>query len=154
MNTETLIAEARAKIATAMSTTVQELDTDKFAAACVKQLKARQSDVIWKLLGLDDRWGKWEVDHCNGRNSRITEYLSQASKARIEEWLNQAIAETLNSTPAPITKALRDEVRRRYQSTLNRTLLEAAEQAGRAHAEKLMEQLQAEITLETEEAAS
>ena len=55
-------------------------------------LDESSNEVVMKLLGFKESWGKWELDHCNGRsgNSPAGEYLKNAQQGAIAEWLKTA----------------------------------------------------------------
>lgn len=63
----------------------------------IRDLEAQKRDVTMKLLGLDNRWGKWEVDHCNGRTSPITEYLASEGRDLVKSWVNEAVKEVFTA---------------------------------------------------------
>lgn len=63
----------------------------------IRDLEAQKRDVTMKLLGLDNRWGKWEVDHCNGRTSPITEYLASEGRDLVKAWVNEAVKEVFTA---------------------------------------------------------
>jgi UDP-N-acetyl-D-mannosaminuronate dehydrogenase len=61
----------------------------------IKDLNEQKREVTLRLLGLDARYGKWEVDHCNGRTSPITQYLEESTKELIKQWVNEAVTSVL-----------------------------------------------------------
>jgi predicted ATP-grasp superfamily ATP-dependent carboligase len=63
----------------------------------IRDLEAQKREVTMKLLGLDSRWGKWEVDHCNGRQSPITEYLASEGRDLVKAWVNDAVKEVFTA---------------------------------------------------------
>jgi hypothetical protein len=63
----------------------------------IRDLEAQKREVTMKLLGLDNRWGKWEVDHCNGRESPITDYIASEGREMVKAWVNEAIKEVFTA---------------------------------------------------------
>ena len=59
----------------------------------IRDLEAQKREVTMKLLGLDNRWGTWEVDHCNNRSSPITDYLASEGRDLLKAWVNEAVKE-------------------------------------------------------------
>jgi len=54
-------------------------------------LNKHKDEIVRKLLGFNkDSWGKWELDHCNGRNgnSPIGERLANKQREIINTWLD------------------------------------------------------------------
>jgi hypothetical protein len=92
------IAEViKAKFVTAASEVANDAHGESVAKEIVNDLNAQKRDVTLRLLGLDNRWGKWEVDHCNGRESPITKYLAAEAKETIRGWVNEAVQEVLTT---------------------------------------------------------
>lgn len=63
----------------------------------IQDLEAQKREITMKLLGLDNRWNKWEVDHCNGRQSPISEYINKEGKDLVRDWINQAVKEVFTA---------------------------------------------------------
>ena len=78
------------------------------------KIKKRVTDLLEKnleqgiitLLGFDYRWGKWEVDHCNGRSgeSSVGDYMKQQHSVAIKEFFDSLDIKTL------ITPTLRNKL--------------------------------------------
>jgi|WetSurSiteA1Bulk_404760.scaffolds.fasta_scaffold11078_8 hypothetical protein len=104
--------------------TIQEIldDADNFSKKWVierqinlkehvyKVLDAQLQTIILKVLGLNDHWGKWEVDHCNGRsgNSTIGDYIKETAKDHVASWVKKAIGK-LPSIPTDAVKSIRKD---------------------------------------------
>ena len=92
------IAEViKAKFVAAATEVANDAHGESVANEIVKDLNAQKRDVTLRLLGIDNRWGKWEVDHCNGRESPITKLLAEQSKDVIRGWVNEAVQEVLTT---------------------------------------------------------
>jgi hypothetical protein len=105
---------------------------EKIHAKVTEQLDTNAEQMVLKLLGFDNRWGKWEVDHCNGRagNSAIGDYMMQQHSIAIKEFFdNFKMSEVI--TPALKTK-IKTVARKEYEYRF----IEAAERFARAKAEK------------------
>ena len=63
----------------------------------IRDLDSQKREVTMKLLGLDNRWGKWEVDHCNGRTSPITDFLASEGRDLVKAWVNEAVKEVFTA---------------------------------------------------------
>jgi len=89
-----------------------EFDPDEMAKELIKDLDAAKREVVAKLLGFDNRYGEWEVDHCNGRESPITNYIQQECGDVVRQWVHEAVLEELtdakkNSLKAAVREALK-----------------------------------------------
>ena len=106
--------QVRAAMDTALQEHVSELDLDSFTKALLVDLNKQKANVIWRLLGLDDSWGKWQVDHCNGRTSPITNYLTSASEGTIREWVNDAVAEIIAEERTKVQSKIKAALRKDF----------------------------------------
>jgi len=92
-----IATKMREKFIVAATEVANDAVADQMAERIIADLNVQKREVTLKLLGLDDRWGKWDVDHCNGRNSPITQYLAENAEKQIKEWVNEAVAEVLTA---------------------------------------------------------
>jgi hypothetical protein len=90
-----IATKMREKFIVAATEVANDAVAGQVAESIIADLNAQKREVTLKLLGLDDRWGKWDVDHCNGRNSPITQYLAAGAEKAIKEWVNEAVVEVL-----------------------------------------------------------
>jgi hypothetical protein len=91
------------------------------------RLDSRMDSIVAKLLGFDDHWGKWEVDHCNGRNgeSAAGDWLRQQVGETIKSWLAEQ-AGNLPKLPKTAITGLRKEYLRVLESELSKLMRDAA----------------------------
>lgn len=92
-------------------------DASAVVGEIIQDLEAQKREVTMKLLGLNNQWGKWEVDHCNGRKSHITGYIASEGRELVKAWVNEAVKEVftadakdkfMKSCKAAITRELKD----------------------------------------------
>lgn len=103
-------------------------------------LNKESEQITLRLLGFNDRYGKWEVDHCNGRggNSAAGDYLRTFQKTAIQEWFQSVAMPKI--TPA-LQKNLAKDLQKTYDEFLSRGVREEViAQAGR-DAKELVKQL-------------
>lgn len=84
-----------------------ENDINKLTNEAYKELqqsfKNTLKENVLKLAGFDNHWGHgWEVDHCNGRNSMISQYISSKVQQMITAEIDKII------TPADIQVMIKD----------------------------------------------
>lgn len=92
------------------------LDPRVVLGAVTKRLQEHRDEMIWNLLGLSEKWGKWEVDHCNGRNSPITQYLTAEVGDQVREFVRGIAQEVLTEpVKAKIRAAVEAELRKEYK---------------------------------------
>ena len=96
-----------------------------------KLLDDNAETIVLKLLGFDNRWNSWELDHCNGRKgeSAAGDYLRQVQHDAIQDWLKKVKLPELNKT---LTSVMQKEIEAYYKNYLRQFLCEyAREEAGK-----------------------
>jgi hypothetical protein len=101
-------------IATA-SAHANEADVEQVMAEVIKDLNAAKRAVTLKMMGLDNRWGKWAIDHCNGRESPITQYLTAEHNELIKKWVQASIKEVLTTE---FEKKLKEDIKKAFKAAL------------------------------------
>jgi hypothetical protein len=97
MTAAEMAAVLKGKFVQAATEVANDAHAESVVEQIIEDLNKQKRLVTLKLLGLDDKWGKWEVDHCNGRESPITKYLAQGAQKTIAQWVNEAVAEVLTT---------------------------------------------------------
>lgn len=113
---------------------------EKFAKDVETLLTKRSEEIVLKLLGFDNHWGRWEVDHCNGRGgeSAMGDYLRSTQKAAIEQWLRNV---ELPAIPAQATKKMKSDYLYEYKEQMAKHLQQAAHKRAEEDAQKIVDQL-------------
>lgn len=124
MTAQEMAALLKAKFVQAVSEVANDAHAESVTEQIISDLNTQKRQVTLKLLGLDDRWGRWEVDHCNGRNSTITEYISETAEKEIVKWVNDAVSEVLTTelkskVMLDAKKAIHKEVQDMVRNQLN-----------------------------------
>jgi len=94
-------------------------------------LDSHTEEAVAKLLGFDNKWGDWEVDHCNGRQgeSAAGDWLRKTAKEEVDKWLAKQAGALPDLSPAQ-KKALRED----YRNTLAYHVKERLQVLAREHA--------------------
>jgi hypothetical protein len=111
---------------------------DKIEFKIKQQLDSAVVDIVAKLLGFNNQWGRWEIDHCNGRNgnSAAGDFIQRNAKEGVDKWLSQIVFD-LPTMPAGMLKSLRAE----YKNTLEDELRNLLVQKAREDAQKMFENI-------------
>lgn len=113
---------------------------EKIKETVISLLNKESKQLVLKLLGFNESWGKWEVDHCNGRGgqSAAGDYLTKVQQEAIQEWLKGAVMPTLDkATKASMQKSAQQE----YTYNLNRLVREYAVSQAELDAKAVIKQL-------------
>lgn len=108
-------------IATAVESWKVAQDPEKLKKTIFDKLDSKRDEVMLKLLGFNDSWGTWEVDHCNGRSgeSYIGDFLKTTQQKAIKEWLETAFPLTIS--PKTLT-SLQKRVQKEYEQCIEQSL--------------------------------
>ena len=111
------------------------LDADKAAKEWLKEqapnvkdnvlriLDQRQTEIVAKLMGFSTSWGRWEVDHCNGRagESAAGDWLREQAGEAVNAWLAEQ-AGKLPKLPEKAISSLRNEYTKTLEYELRQLL--------------------------------
>lgn len=111
--------------------------TAKFIEELPTMIQQRLQGAVAKILGFENSWGEWKVDHCNGRMSVMSEYIGNKARAAA----TAAVDKIDFKSTAEIDKAIKQEYADYFKSELRERIREHAEQqvqmfldrAARAH---------------------
>lgn len=103
----------------------------------IRLLDTNSKEITMKLLGFDHRWGKWELDHCNGRsgNSVAGDFIRNSHAEAIKEWLAQVSMPTLDT--ATKNKLIK-QAQHTYEDYLGRAVRNAMEKKATNDAEQII----------------
>lgn len=91
------------------------------------KLDGHADTIIVKLLGFNQSFNRWELDHCNGRsgNSAAGDYLRKKLGPAVDEWLDAQVGK-LPKLNADAVKSVRDEYSSMFRRALSARLWELA----------------------------
>lgn len=117
------------------------------AKQVTNQLDKSSAEITMKLLGFDERWGKWDVDHCNGRSgeSAAGDYLRKAQQTAVQKWLETV---QLPEIPPKLKAAAVAEYKNDYQKALQLALYRLAMKQAEEDAQFLIGKLTTSDRLE------
>jgi hypothetical protein len=104
------------------------------------ELDDHLNDIVAKVLGMNNRWGKWEVDNCNGRSgqSHIGQEINTKATEVVADIVNEVLAGWKPSSE--MKRAILDSFEMEIERTSTRR---ARDQAQRAIEEVVDESLSA-----------
>lgn len=112
-----------------------------------EQLDKSSAEITMKLLGFNESWGKWDLDHCNGRGgeSAAGDYLRKVQQAAIQKWLETV---QLPEIPSKLKAATVAEYKSEYQNALRQALYRLAMKQAEEDAQFLIGKLVASDRLD------
>lgn len=145
LKVETL-ADLKKEVVTRLTASAAELDVKALTGEIVRDLNAAKREVVMKLLGLDNRWGKWEIDHCNGRTSPAIQHIAADSEPIIAQWFNDAVKEVLT---AEMEKKFRNDMLLAIKKEVEDVVRNKVRDHARTLAETMMREAVAQVKAET-----
>lgn len=136
-----------------------KLDPESLTREIIAQLNEERREIVLKLLGFNDSWGKLEVDRCNGRDreSIVGKYLYGQARAAVQAWMDNHLLVALEkhikgkfSDPKVISASVKafDEY---FKYALNDRLRSYAEDAAADIAADFAAKVKESMSLSTEE---
>jgi hypothetical protein len=115
-------------------------DPEEVKKQVFARLDEKRDEIVLKLLGFTDSWGRWELDRCNGRdNSSIAgSYLHQAAQDAIRAWLEQVPIPLLNTAKG---KSIQKVFGRAYLKYLERAAYEMGQKRAQQDLEKVFKSI-------------
>lgn len=132
---------------------------DSLATEISTMLTRERREIVLKLLGFDDRWGKLEVDHCNGRDndSIIGRYLRNQAESAVTAWMEEEIRPIFEAKArerlanAEVRKAVEKEFVDRFAHCLRENISREAERLAKEHAVAFSAQVSQIMSMATPE---
>lgn len=104
----------------------------------IRAMKDDAKEVLLKVLGFNDHWGKWELDHCNGRNgnsvigAELSTTFNQLAKEFVTEYKDSIFALT-ETEYQQLTKSIHND----FISCLRREANKEAQNLAQKYAKEL-----------------
>jgi len=100
--------------------------------------------IIYAALGIEKRYGQWEVDHANGRKTAIANALGEHAMSLIKSAMPAFIAD-FKVSQRELKAALKKEFNEQFDAHLERMVRERAREAAEVEATRLMDAFREEV---------
>ena len=132
---------------------------DSLATEISTMLTRERREIVLKLLGFDDRWGKLEVDRCNGRDreSIIGRYLRGQAEPIVTAWMEKEIRPIFEAKARErlandaVRKAIEKDFVERFTYCLQESISREAERLAEEHAAAFSAQVSQTMSMVTPE---
>ena len=117
-----------------------ENSSSKIKDRVKRLLDANSKEVTMKLLGFNDRLGRWEIDHCNGRSgeSAAGDFIRKTQSEAVKDWLtNVCLPELDDKTKAQFKK----QAKQIYQETILRGLRDSVQMRAKVDLDLLVKEI-------------
>jgi hypothetical protein len=130
-----------------------KFDAEGIQRQIVNDLTKERRNLALKMLGFDDRWGKIEIDHSNGRKSVASDFISQNVGPAVQKWVDECLRPAIEvrsrdklNSPA-VMKAIMKDFDSDFMYAARKQMEQLAEQAGEEFANTLADQIKAGMKL-------
>ncbi len=107
-----------------------------------KKLDNYTNELVAKILGMDTRWGgSWEVDHCNGRGSTVTNEIAARVKPAVDAWIETAFEKVKLPKDGSIEKGIQKEFMNVFTAQVRIKIREIAEAKATQILQSIVEKL-------------
>lgn len=132
---------------------------DSLAVEISSMLTKERREIVLKLLGFSDHWGKLEVDHCNGRDkdSIIGRYLRNQAESIVTKWMQDEIRPIFEAKArerlanAAVRKAVEKDFVEYFSRHLQENIRREAERLAKEHAAVFSAQVVQTMSMATPE---
>ena len=138
---------------TAFGNASVKFDAEGIQRQIVDELTKERRNLALKMLGFNDRWGKLEVDHTNGRKTVASDFIDQNVGPAVKKWVDECLRPAIEArgrdklnSPA-VMKAIMKDFDREFMYAARRQMEQFAAQAGEEFANALADQIKAGMKL-------
>ena len=138
---------------TAFGNAGMKFDAEGIQRQIVGELTKERRNLALKMLGFDDRWGKIEIDHANGRETVASDFIDQNVGPAVKKWVDECLRPAIEArgrdklNNAAVINAVTKEFDRRFMYAARRQMEHLAAQAGEEFANALADQIKAGMKL-------
>ena len=130
-----------------------KFDAEGIQREIIAELTKERRTLALKMLGFIDRWGKLEVDSCNGRASVASEFIKSQVGPAVERWADECLRPMLEERgraklhDAAVMKAVMKDFDDQFMYAARQQMEHLAAQAGKEFADALANQIKAGMKL-------
>lgn len=111
--------------------------TAKFIAELPTLVHRRLEGAVAKVLGFDNGWGEWKIDHCNGRMSTMSDFIGskarEAAKAAVDSIDFKTTKELQNAIYAEYVDVFKSQMRDKIRDHAGKHVQAVLDKAANAH---------------------
>ena len=141
---------------TAFGNASVKFDAEGIQRQIVNELTKERRNLALKMLGFTDRWGKLEVDNCNGRKTVAGDFIAQNVGPAVKKWVDECLRPAIEArgrdklNNAAVMKAVMKDFDSQFMYAVHRQMEYLAAQAGEEFANALADQIKAGMKLAQE----
>ena len=133
-----------------------KFDAEGIQREIIAELTKERRTLALKMLGFTDRWGKLEVDSCNGRASVASEFVKANVGPAVEKWTEECLRPAIEArgrdklNSAAVMNAITKDFDQQFMYAARKQMEHLAAEAGKEFATTLANQIKANAKLAQE----
>ena len=133
-----------------------KFDAEGIQRQIIDELTKERRNLALKMLGFEDRWGKIEVDHTNGRKTVAGEFINQNVGPAVEKWVDECLRPAIEArgrdklNDAAVMNAVTKDFDQQFMYAAREQMELLASEAGKEFANALADQIKAGMKLAQE----
>lgn len=139
-----VLQDITAAVKAAVEAMPTPLNMDEIVRDAMKVLRSERTNAVWALLGLENKWGKWEIDHCNGRESPVSRWVNSEGVAPIKAFMDEHLGDILEKKKEEFRKQIRPNIAKQLDGHM-RAAMELGYQTRREFESVLLEEIKAAV---------
>lgn len=109
--TKQSIREAyKARLDEVLDNALAEFNPDRALDAATRKLAEARQQAVWNLLGLTDKWGKWEFDS-HREDSPLSQWLTSEVQTKLHDFMNELVMSELDGIKATLKKRIKSQIK-------------------------------------------
>lgn len=97
------------------------LDQDALIRECMHILRHERTGAIWKLMGFDASWGRWEFDRVNGKDSPAAKWFAKEGLAPLHKFMTEQFGEIMNKKAEQFREQIRPQILKQIDDLIKST---------------------------------
>ena len=137
-----------AKLQEGFAKALDEFSPDRALYDLTARLSDARQQAVWNLLGLTDKWGKWEASGGYGTPTPIQKWMSAEIADKLHAFMNELIADELDGIKESMHKQIKAIVTKKIKEQAQWDLERKVEATVDEISNKVVEEVRKEITKE------
>jgi hypothetical protein len=119
----------------------------KFIKQMPEMIHRNASGAVAEMFGFENgNWGKWKIDHCNGRNSTISDWIGAEAKRIFKEECEKIITKKLiKSIIKDAKQEIEREISRKLRYEISNTAMNACKKEIENISKSVIEELKCSV---------
>jgi hypothetical protein len=143
-----LRADHVAKLQEGFTKALDEFNPDQALETLTARLSDAQQQAVWNALGLQDRWGRWEVNTVSGKASPIGQWITAEIQDKLRAFMQELVKDEIDNIKAGMRTKIKTLIIKEIKAQAEWQLEKLVESTVEDVAKKLIDEVREEIEQE------